>query len=140
SDDERGAMRELSMWPVTSDASEHNRRSIYLFVKRSFRLPILDTFDAPDSTESCPRREASTVAPQALSLMNSEWTNRQAGRFAARLEKSKDIVGDAWMLALARPPDAAERAKAQEYLAHNQNNAQRLCLLLFNMSEFLYVN
>ncbi|MDQ6708370.1 MAG: PSD1 and planctomycete cytochrome C domain-containing protein [Acidobacteriota bacterium] len=140
SEDERGAMRELTMWPVTSDASEHDRRSIYLFVKRSFRLPILDTFDAPDSTESCPRREASTVAPQALSLMNSEWTNRQAERFAARLEKSKDVVGDAWTLALARPPDDAERAKAQEYLAHNQNNLQRLCLLLFNMSEFLYVN
>jgi hypothetical protein len=136
--DEREAMRDLSMWPVTSDPSEHNRRSVYLFVKRAFRLPMLDTFDAPATDESCPRRESSTVAPQALALMNSEWTSDRAGRFAARLAKSQDVVGDAWTIALGRAPDAAERAKAQEYLT--RNNTERLCLLLFNMSEFLYVN
>jgi hypothetical protein len=42
------------------------------------------------------------------------------------------------MTALGREPDAAERAKAQEYLAHN--GPERLCLLIFNMSEFLYAN
>jgi hypothetical protein len=99
---------------------------------------MLDTFDAPDSTESCARREASTVAPQALALMNSDWTYQQAVRFAARLEQSKDPIGDMWQLALARPPDQAERTRAQEYLSHN--SLDRLCLLVFNMSEFLYVN
>ena len=140
SSDEREAMRDLSMWPVTSDAAEHDRRSVYLFVKRSFRLPMLDTFDAPDTSESCPRREASTVAPQALTLMNSEWMARQAERFAARIATSPDPIGEAWRIALARSPEAAERARAQEYLARNNQNLQRLCLLLFNMSEFVYVN
>jgi hypothetical protein len=138
SKDEREAMRDLTMWPVTSDPGESDRRSIYLFVKRSFRLPMLDTFDAPDTAESCPRREASTVAPQALALMNSDWTYRQAVRFAARLSQSKDPVGEAWQLALGRPPDSAERARAQEYAS--RNDLERLGLLLFNMSEFLYVN
>ncbi len=138
SSDEREAMRDLSMWPVNSDPAEFDRRSVYLFVKRSFRLPMLDTFDAPDSTESCPRREASTVAPQALALMNSEWTSQQARRFAERLGASKDPIGDAWLLALGRQPDADERARAQDYLT--RNNLERLCLLVFNMSEFLYVN
>ena len=62
------------------------------FVKRSFRLPILDTFDAPDTTESCPRREISTVAPQAFALMNSDWTFQQAVRFrgaARQLRRSR---------------------------------------------------
>ena len=136
--DEREAMRDLSMWPVSSDPAEFDRRSLYLFVKRSFRLPMLDTFDAPDSSESCPRREASTVAPQALALMNGEWTSQQAARFAARLATSKDQIGDAWQLALGRPPDPDERAHAQQYL--NRNSLDRLCLLIFNMSEFLYVN
>ncbi|MES1258172.1 MAG: PSD1 and planctomycete cytochrome C domain-containing protein [Acidobacteriota bacterium] len=136
--DEREAMRDLSMWPVTSDPAEHDRRSVYLFVKRAFRLPLLDTFDAPDSAESCPRREASTVAPQALALMNSDWTYQQAVRFAARLGKAKDPVGEAWRLALGRAPEAEERAKAEEYVS--RNNLDRLCLLIFNMSEFLYVN
>ena len=136
--DEREAMRDLTMWPVSSDPAEYDRRSVYLFVKRSFRLPLLDTFDAPDSAESCPRRESSTVAPQALALMNSDWAYRQAVRFAARIGKSPDPIGEAWRLALARPPDAEERARALDYLA--RNNRERLCLLLFNMSEFLYVN
>ena len=48
---------------------------------------MLDTFDAPDTAESCPRREVSTVAPQALALMNSEWMEQQAERFAARIEQ-----------------------------------------------------
>lgn len=136
--DEREAMRDLSMWPVTSDATEHDRRSVYLFIKRAFRLPLLDTFDAPATDESCPRRESSTVAPQALALMNSEWASDQAARFAKRLSASKDLIGDAWLLALGRQPEAAERAKAQEYLT--RNGPERLCLLIFNMSEFLYVN
>jgi hypothetical protein len=136
--DEREAMRDFSMWPVSSDPSEYNRRSIYLFVKRAFRLPLLDTFDAPDTSESCPRREVSTVAPQALALMNSEWTGQQGVRFAARIAKTSDAVGEAWQLALGRPPEPEERAKAQEYIA--RNNLERFCLLLFNMSEFLYVN
>ena len=138
SKDEREAMRDLSMWPVSSDPAEYDRRSVYLFIKRAFRLPLLDTFDAPDPSESCPRREASTVAPQALALMNSDWTSQQAARFAARISKSKDPVTDAWRLALGRSPDADERARAAEYLS--RNNLDRLCLLLFNMSEFMYVN
>ena len=59
-------------------------------------------------------------------------------RFAGRLAKSADKVGDAWQLALGRPPDADERAHAEDYL--KRNSLERLCLLVFNMSEFLYVN
>ena len=100
----------------------------------------LDTFDAPDTSESCPRREASTVTPQALTLMNSEWMGRQAERFAARIKAADDPIGEAWRIALSRSPEAAERARAQEYLARNNQNLQRLCLLLFHMSEFVFVN
>src|SRR5205807_5322955 len=122
---EREAMRDLTMWPVTSDQAEHDRRSVYLFVKRSFRLPMLDTFDAPDTAESCPRRETSTVAPQALAMMNSEWIERQARRFAARIAKSADPVGEAWRIALARAPGAEERARAQDFLGRNGNEVWR---------------
>jgi mono/diheme cytochrome c family protein len=139
-EDEREAMRDLSMWPVTSDASDHDRRSVYLFVKRSFRLPMLATFDAPDTSQSCPRRDSSTVAPQALTLMNSEWMHKQAERFAARISKSDDPVGAAWRVALSRTPQDAERAKAEQFLARNSNSLQQLALLVFNMSEFLYVD
>jgi hypothetical protein len=139
-EDEREAMRDLSMWPVSSDPAEYDRRSVYLFQKRSFRLPMLATFDAPDTSQSCPRRDSSTVAPQALALMNSEWVHKQAEHFAARIAKSDDPVGSAWRTALGRPPGTDERATALQLLKRNGNNLQQLALLLFNMSEFLYVD
>jgi hypothetical protein len=43
-------------------------------------------------------------------------------------------------MALSRPPRDDERAKAEELLGRNGNNLQQLALLLFNMSEFLYVD
>jgi len=138
SEDEEDGMRDMSMWPITPDETQHDRRSIYMFVKRSFRLPMLDTFDAPDTSQSCARRDTSTVAPQALALMNSEWMSRQSARFAASLAKASDPVGEAWRRALARDPSGDERARAQSFL--KESSLQRLCLMLFNMSEFIYVD
>ena len=60
-------------------------------MKRSLTLPMLQIFDAPDTATSCPRRERSTVAPQALALMNGEFTVAQAEQFAARITK---LAGD----------------------------------------------
>jgi len=133
-----GGMRDASQWPVTADATEHDRRTIYLFVKRSYRLPMLETFDAADPAASCARRETSTVAPQALTLMNSEWMNAQASRLAVRLANEKDPIDRAWRLTLGRAPTAAERSRAQEFLT--RNGLPSLCLLLFNMNEFIYVD
>jgi hypothetical protein len=112
-------------------------------MKRSLTLPLLQIFDAPDTATSCPRREHSTVAPQALALMNGESTIAQADQFAARIRK---IAGDnpeaavdtGWKLAFGRTPTAAERETALEFLS--RNSLPRLCLLIFNMSEFIYVD
>ena len=41
------------LWPVTPDAKQHTRRSIYLFNKRNVRLPMLEAFDQPDTLNSC---------------------------------------------------------------------------------------
>src|SRR5260370_29395104 len=79
-----GALYKPSQWAVTQDTAEHNRRSIYLIAKRNLHLPFMEVFDAPDSLGSCPRRESSTHAPQALELMNGDLANRQAGLLAKR--------------------------------------------------------
>jgi len=140
--DERDGMRDPSQWPISADPAEFNRRGVYLFVKRSFRNPMLETFDAPDASASCPRRETSTVAPQSLAMMNSEFMTSHAEKFAARLKKeaatAEAQVDRAFQLAIGRAPDAAEKAKALEYL--NRSTLPKLCLLLFNLSEFLYVD
>ena len=81
------AARMPDLWPANPDPAEHTRRSVYLQMKRSLTLPMLQIFDAPDTATSCPRRESSTVAPQALAMMNSEFTVAQADKFASRIRK-----------------------------------------------------
>ena len=44
-------------------------------------------FDAPDALQSIDRRPTTTVAPQALTLFNGVFVNRQARHFAARLRR-----------------------------------------------------
>jgi hypothetical protein len=140
--DERDGMRDMSQWPVSADPEEFNRRGVYLFVKRSFRNPMLETFDAPDSSASCPRRETSTVAPQSLAMMNSEFMTSHAGKLAARVRREASTpeaqVDRAFQLAIGRAPDAAEKARALEYLS--RASLSKFCLLLYNLSEFLYVD
>ena len=137
------AARMPRLWPANPDPAEHARRSVYLQMKRSLTVPMLQIFDAPDTATSCARRETSTVAPQALALMNSDFANNQAAAFASRLRESVNAdpaayVETAWLFALGRPPTDAERATALDYLA--RNSLERLCLLIFNMNEFVYVD
>ena len=63
------------------------RRSVYVFSKRSIPLPMLEVFDKPDSVGSCARRNRSTIAPQALILMNNSFVLMEAKNFADRLRK-----------------------------------------------------
>jgi hypothetical protein len=137
------AARMPNLWPTNPDPSEHVRRSIYLQMKRSLTLPMLQIFDAPDTSSSCARRETSTVAPQALAMMNGEFSGAQAEQFAARVKK---VAGDspeasvdaAWKIALGRLPSPDERKVALEYM--QRNSLPRLCLLIINTSEFIYVD
>src|SRR6185369_13022726 len=79
------ALYKPSQWQVTPDPAQHNRRSVYLIAKRNLKLPLLEVFDAPDTLVSCPRRQASTHAPQALELLNGDLANQQAEALAKRL-------------------------------------------------------
>ncbi len=60
-----------------------NRRSLYVFVRRNLRYPFFEAFDRPDTNASCPRRPVTTIAPQALSLLNSRLSS-DSGSSACR--------------------------------------------------------
>ncbi len=110
------------LWPVTRDTREHTRRSLYLFNKRTVRLPMLESFDQPDTLTSCAVRPVSTFAPQALILLNSPFMHQQAGAFAVRLtteagDDPKAQVTHAYRLALGRSPSKAELEVSLAFLS-----------------------
>jgi hypothetical protein len=131
------------LWPVDPDKSVQNRRGIYLYNKRSVRLPLLSAFDQPDTITSCPVRPVSTHALQALSLFNSNYMQDVSRDFAARLTKAcgknqSCVIDTAWRLALARAPRKEESKLARSFLASG-GTLPDFCLALFNRNEFLYV-
>src|SRR5262249_44535946 len=109
-------------WFVSPDETDHRRRSIYLFVRRNLRYPLFEAFDRPDGNASCPRRNRSTIAPQALILLNSEFSLVAARELAGYLLTHARIApGGALELAyqrvLCRPPAPAEREAGMRFLA-----------------------
>ena len=119
------------------------RRSLYVFSKRSIRYPMFEAFDQPDMVSSCSRRTRSTVAPQALLLMNNAEVLLQAKYFAQRVatEAGPDPaaqVEHAFELALSRRPSRTERAKALEFVTGTPTGLVDLCQTIFNLNEFLY--
>jgi hypothetical protein len=118
-------------------------RSLYLVQKRTVRVPFLETFDLPENATSCPRRNESTVAPQALSMMNSSQTADAAKALAARVEKEAGVdpakqVTAAFQIVLQRSPEAAEQKACQELL--RKRSLPELCRVLLNLNEFVYVD
>ncbi len=134
-------------WVATKDKSEYDRRTMYMIYKRNLQLPFMGVFDAPDMQLSCPRREQSTHAPQALELMNGQTSNDLAQAFAARLAEERPTaaarIDRAWNLAIGRPPTPKEKLLAERYLAEEAGSPLRLkelALDVFNLNAFLYVN
>ena len=131
------------LWPVNPEPRVQNRRGIYLFNKRSVRLPLLSAFDQPDTITSCPVRPVSTHALQALTMFNSGFMQEVSSALALRLEKACRAdrtcsVKTAWQLALARPPRPAEAKLAADFFRSGGTLAD-FSLALLNRNEFLYV-
>ncbi|MFO0889365.1 MAG: DUF1553 domain-containing protein [Isosphaeraceae bacterium] len=132
------------IWPISPLVGDHARRSLFIFVRRNLRYPLFEVFDRPDTNASCPRRPVTTIAPQALSLLNSPLAVGAASDLARRVadEAGTDRDGQvrrAYMIALARRPDETELALARDFLRSGGSFAD-LCLTLLNLNEFLYLD
>ncbi|MDE0914840.1 MAG: DUF1553 domain-containing protein [Planctomycetota bacterium] len=116
------------------------RRSIYRFVVRSDPDPWMTAFDCADPSHCTPARSESTTPIQALALLNNPFMLRQAERFAARVraEHPADPVSHAIRLAWQREPDPVEQRLLTEHA--DQYGLEAACRVLFNSSEFLYVD
>ena len=71
-------------WTPEKDVSEANRRSVYVFEKRTMTYPMFEAFDAPNPQDSCPRRFRTVIPSQSLQLMNDglvlKWSQALASR------------------------------------------------------------
>ena len=152
---------------VAKDSPQGQRRSIFVQQRRSKPMTLLEAFDAPQLKPNCLRRANSTVASQALQMMNSEILRANSRYMAGRVI---DDVGDdpgaqvrrVYLAALSRPPSADEQADAVSTLAQMTRGWTRrleeavpsepvtmkarwlalatLCHTVLNSAEFLYID
>src|SRR5207302_2535139 len=104
-----------------SEENEAARRTVYAFIKRSMVVPILEVLDLCDTTRTSAKRSVTTVAPQALTLFNGDFVNRQAKHFALRLEQEagpdpENQIERAYLLALCRRPPEKEMPAMKRFL------------------------
>ena len=130
--------------PLEKFGPETYRRSVYHQNARASRVDVLTDFDAPDCVFSVSRRVPTTTPLQALALMNHSFTIDMAEAFAARLARkagANDVpaqVEQAFRLAYARGPDAAEAAAATT-LIHN-HGLRAFCRAMLNSNELIYID
>jgi len=156
--------------PVIPMRGEEFRKSIFVQVRRSRPLTVLDSFDLPRMTPNCVQRNSATVPTQSLLLMNSQFIVFQSGEFAKRVQAEggtslTEQVQYAWQLAFARSPREQELSESiryirtqTEFFAENPvtvtdpkskkalpSPAEEValasfCQLLLGSNEFLYVD
>ena len=102
-------------------ATSDTKRSVYLPIVRGYLPEILKVFDFPEPSMIYGSRDVTTVATQALYMMNNEFVTTQAEAFADRVlrendESETDRVDRAWQIALARQPSQTERNEALSFI------------------------
>ena len=104
-----GALDRAMFGPGTLDPTSR-RRSIYFTVKRSQLMPMMQVFDAPDALQGQGERQSTTIAPQALYLLNNPQVRELARLFAGKLVASEKL--DVAATAGATPADGAAQELA----------------------------
>jgi hypothetical protein len=153
-----GMLDKRQFGPGTLDPN-HKRRSIYFFVKRSKLVPSMVLFDAPDALGGMDKRPTTTVAPQALWLLNNEVVRGYAEDFAktvlpgAQAFEVDTVVKRGYLIAFGRQPTAKELQLSIRFI-HEQDESYRqanapwpgrtavadFCQVLMSLNEFIYID
>jgi hypothetical protein len=149
-----------STFSVNPTNYDSRRRSIYLPVVRSALYEVFQAFDFADPSVPNGERETTTVAPQALFMMNSPLVQEQSRQTATALleQAGLDDAGHVCRIyerAYGRPPTAQEVARAldfvgrcEEYWGANKGDPrqarlrawQSLCRAIVAANEFIYLD
>jgi Protein of unknown function (DUF1553) len=125
-----------------------NRRTFYGFIDRLNLPGLYRTFDFPDPNATSPRRDQTTVAPQALFLMNHPFAIDAARAILTRPDVVRESDADAkvarlYRLVYGRGPDADETAMARAFLADRADGWDpwvALAQALLMANEFVFVD
>ena len=146
-----GQSRPGDGWGKSSD-QDRNRRSVYIYVKRSLITPLLTAFDFPDPDLTCEDRFVTLQPGQALSLMNGRFIHEQALRLAQSIEFANvddaEVVRKTIQATLSRVASEAEIAEGSALIKELQNQdgmkrkraVQLYCLTVMNWNEFLFLH
>ena len=131
---------------------EAPRRSVYVPVFRSSLPELFEVFDFANSSLVTGRRTLSTVAPQALFMMNHPFVRTQAKLAAERLlgdsqPKEEDRIDHAYLRILGRHATVAEIALSQKFLKSVIDTTEKgqseawtqMVQSLFSTIDFRYV-
>jgi hypothetical protein len=115
-------------------------------------------FDAPDSLQGMGRRPQTTIAPQALLLLNNAQVRAAALGFAKKIEaggkrSAEEQIKEAFRVALSRLPEKSElresiqfvKMQADSYRAAGKSDCDRpaladFCQAVLGLNEFSYVD
>jgi hypothetical protein len=140
--------------PGTLDQAMH-RRSVYFFIKRSQLIPMMMLFDWPEHLTSIGQRSTTTIAPQALLLLNSPQGRQYAQGLAHRLagQPPTRAIEQGYRITVGRPPDAVEIGLAMDFLTrqsalHRSSGEDKpdehalvdFCQAMLSRNEFIYVD
>jgi hypothetical protein len=132
-----------------------NHRAVYLPMYRGNVPEALAVFDMADPSLIVGKREVTTVATQALFLMNSPFVLKQSSEMARRLLDQKELNEAGWIelayrLALGRKPSSSEQSRIEKFLTDYRRAAgdkdhvrlaawSSVCQTLFASAEFRYL-
>tara|TARA_R110002111_G_scaffold227346_1_gene288849 strand:- start:105614 stop:108949 length:3336 start_codon:yes stop_codon:yes gene_type:complete len=137
-----------------------NRRSVYLPIVRSALYEVLQAFDFGDPSVLSGDRTHTTVAPQALFMMNSDLMMQNTKDFADQIMHETHLdesakVNRIYERIFSRPATAMEITQARNYIGQYRQDLkilempaeekelrtwQSLCRVLISSNEFLFVN
>ena len=131
-----GLSRKEGAWKP-SPSGEQRRRGVYMFSQRSLLPPLMTTFDFVDTTLPCVQRPVSTVAPQALALLNNSFAHERSAALAERVQrevaesltKTTDLldyqIRRAWQISLGRDPSNSEIEAARSHVRQQTARFQK---------------
>jgi len=119
------------------------RRSVYRWIFRTRPDPFMEVLDSPDSSELAATRNSTTSPLQALAMWNNSFILNQSKHLATRLAnevQSDDLASQikaAYQLTLGRLPLNVELQQLTAYA--NLHGMENICRLIFNTSEFIFI-